>query len=136
MFGIVPWPPLLLCCLLCGQTMGLIWPLPAVLSASRSTSLAQPPLPSTAPPPWLLLFSLCVCVAWRVARGLFCVVWQGQGPAGLLLLPRTCQARRPPVHSQEGPGAVRGSSPSSCTDWQGLTLSHPVRHSRAPASEG
>lgn len=37
------------------------------------------------------------------------------------------------------PGEPRrraGHSPFLCTNWQGLTLSHPVRRSRAPASEG
>lgn len=92
MFRIVLWPPLLLCCLLCGQTMALIWALAGGQAAwqrtapVRSTSLVQPPLLSTSPahfsPP--IPFPrplLCVpaCVRSVEGRSGFILLQSGRG---------------------------------------------------------
>lgn len=92
MFRIVLWPPLLLCCLLCGKTMALILAFAgrqAIWQRTvpvRSTSLVQPPLLSTSPThfsppilffPPLLCVRVCVCVVWRIAWSLFCSSLEG-----------------------------------------------------------
>lgn len=70
MFRIVLWPPLLLCCLLCGKTMALILAFAgrqAIWQRTvpvRSTSLVQPPLLSTSPTHFspFLFFPSLLCV--------------------------------------------------------------------------
>ena len=91
MFRIVLWPPLLLCCLLCGKTMALILAFAgrqAIWQRTvpvRSTSLVQPPLLSTSPthfsPPIRGLFYLpfCACVCGVEDRSEFILFQSGRG---------------------------------------------------------
>lgn len=134
MFGIVPWPPLLLCCLLCGQTMGLIWPLPALLSTGRSTPLAQPPCPSTAP----AAGSCSVCAAWRGSGAVFVLAWQGQG----LLVSccskgpvRRCRAGQQP-HPAAAPSHPAAAPSLPCLQHHLARTSPVTGSSRAPACQG